>query len=270
MAAFPTSRWNAEVDRLAVAYRSAEPFPHAVIEGFLDRETLARAVREFPDPASADWKQYRHVNSKKLGLTKRELFPPTIRAVIDELNSQPFVDFLERLTGIKGLLIDETLQGGGMHQSEPGGFLNVHADFTVHPEHLNWRRRLNVLVYLNENWRDEYAGHLELWDPEMRQCVRKVAPVFNRCVVFNTDEKSFHGHPEPLQCPPGMTRKSLALYYYTAESVPLRVRTTDYQARPSDGFGRRVKIRLGAMALQGYKGLSYVAHGIISLFSSSS
>jgi hypothetical protein len=101
-----------------------------------------------------------------------------------------------------------------MHQTTAGGYLDVHADFNVHPR-TKLLRRLNVLLYLNPGWRDDYGGELELWDRGMTRCVVRIAPLFNRCVVFTTSDESFHGHPHPLATPPGVTRKSLALYYYS-------------------------------------------------------
>jgi hypothetical protein len=134
------------------------------------------------------------------------------RDLLREFNSPGCLQFLETLTGIGNLMPDPYFEGGGLHQIEPGGFLKVHADFNWHPR-LRLDRRLNLIVYLNQDWREEYNGHLELWDRSMSLAVRKVLPVFNRAVVFSTTSWAYHGHPEKLACPPGQTRKSLALYY---------------------------------------------------------
>src|SRR5207245_9732609 len=112
------------------------------------------------------------------------------------------------------------LGGGGLHQRSPDGYLKVHADFNYHPA-TRHHRRLNLLVYLNSGrldsgWPDPWDGNLELWDRSMSRCVKSIAPVLNRCVVFSTTDAAYHGHPRPLSCPSGMSRKSLALYYYTA------------------------------------------------------
>jgi Rps23 Pro-64 3,4-dihydroxylase Tpa1-like proline 4-hydroxylase len=123
--------------------------------------------------------------------------------------------WLEALTGIEGLIPAPYFGGGGLHQIEPGGFLKIHADFNVHPK-LKLDRRLNMLVYLNKDWRDEYGGHLELWDRDLSACRKKILPSFNRTVIFSTTDTSFHGHPHPLTAPVGMSRKSVSLYYYTA------------------------------------------------------
>src|SRR5215210_1660828 len=115
---------------------------------------------------------------------------------------------------IEGLIPDPYFGGAGPHQILPGGFLKVHVDFNRHPL-LQLDRRLNLLVYLKEDWEEAYGGHLELWDREMTRCERKILPVFNRTVVFSTTDFSFHGHPVPLSCPEGRSRKSVSFYYYT-------------------------------------------------------
>ncbi len=165
-------------------------------------------------------------------------------------NSERFVHFLEDLSGIDDLFADESLEGGGLHQSPRGGFLNIHADFTVHPKHQDWRRRVNLLLYLNEDWKPAYGGDLELWSTDMKRSPRKVAPVGNRVVVFTTNADSYHGHPDPLTCPPDMARRSLALYYFTKEDRPL-VRSTEYRARPGDG-ARAALIGLDKYVLRAY------------------
>jgi hypothetical protein len=248
----PTARWEPEIDALAAAYRTAQPFPHIVLDDFFDRATIARAVAAFPSPDSARWKEYRHVNARKLGNTDRRAFPEAIGSIVDALNAPAFVTFLSRLTGVDDLLADPTLEGGGMHQSARGGFLNVHVDFTAHPHHRDWRRRVNVLLYLNEVWDDAYGGHLELWAEDMSRCVRSIAPISNRCVIFTLGPTAFHGHPAPIACPPDHTRKSIATYYYTAESAVVSPRSTDYRARPGDGLWTRGLIATGTLALQIY------------------
>jgi hypothetical protein len=131
-----------------------------------------------------------------------------------------------------------------------GGFLNIHADFTVHPRQRTWQRRVNLLLYLNETWQPEWGGDLELWSRDMQRCEEKIAPVGNRAVVFSTDPESYHGHPDPMRCPPGVARKSLALYYFTVEAAPV-VRATHYRPRPGEGL-RAVAITLDNLALRAY------------------
>ncbi len=196
------------------AYVRATPFPHIVLDDFLSEEVLEKVLDEFPKPGQASWLTLYHENSKKLALNDEKQFGENTRRILTELNSSTFLRFLEKLTGIEGLVPDPHFWGGGLHQIERGGFLNVHADFNWY-EKLKLDRRLNLLLYLNKGWLEEYGGHLELWSRDMSRSEKKVLPVFNRCVVFSTTDFSYHGHPTPLTCPEGWTRKSLALYYYT-------------------------------------------------------
>jgi hypothetical protein len=226
--------WNPLLGELKEKYKAAQPYPHIILENFLNPEVLKNCLAEFNQlNESEGWINYVHFNEKKRGINKIDLLPASIQQTIHSLNRPEFLHFLSELTGIAHLQKDEKLEGGGIHQSTRGGFLNIHADFTVHPHHSHWQRRINVIVYLNPEWEDAWGGSLELWDKEMKACSQKIAPVFNRCVIFNTDSDSFHGHPEPMSCPEGQYRRSIALYYYTVEAHPVK-RATHYVARPED------------------------------------
>lgn len=223
-------------EKLAETYRVAEPFPHIVIDEFLPAAIADRILCEFPAAAGND----KVFNEGYQGLRKRQICPEDCsgfaRGLFAFFNSTPVLQFLESLTGIKGLISDPYFDGGGFHEISTGGRLGIHADFRIH-KRLNIQRRLNLLLYLNKNWRPEWGGELELWDRAMTTKVRGVQPIFNRCVVFSTDRDSFHGHPDPLLCPDNVTRKSIALYYYTAserihEDIPDT--STFYKARPDD------------------------------------
>lgn len=223
-------------------YVSAAPFPHAVIDGLLPAGAATRLARDFPsvdDPIWLDWRVRDRVHQPlKQGIgdaARLGTGHPFIQGVLAALNSSTMVRFLEALTGIEGLIPDPHLSGGGLHQILSGGRLSVHADFNKHPT-LDLYRRLNLLIYLNENWSSTFGGELELWNSDMSACVRRVQPLKNRCVIFNTDRLSFHGHPEPLRTPGGVTRRSIAMYYYTAQGRPddLAVRPTGWELRPGE------------------------------------
>ncbi len=195
-------------------YAAAEPFPHIVIDDFLPKAVLERVISEIPRPGEVGWIEFDDARGKKLASKFETQLGSATRALLYQLNSSVFVDFLETLTGISGLVPDPHLWGGGVHQIVRGGFLKVHADFNRHPR-LKLDRRLNLLLYLNTEWQEEWGGHLELWDRDMTECRKKILPIFGRCVVFSTTDFAYHGHPDPLNCPAGTTRKSLALYYYS-------------------------------------------------------
>lgn len=244
------SHWRSKLPELQQSYRGASPFPHIVIDNFLELDKAYTLYENFPKVTRKGWIHYVHYNEKKHGKNDLSGMHPRIKQTLAELNSPEFVSFLEELTGIKNLLADETYEGGGVHQTTRGGFLNIHADFTVHPHRRSWQRRVNVLVYLNPEWHDEYGGHLELWDRKMKHCEHRVLPLFNRAVIFNTDHDSFHGQPDPLTCPEDNSRKSLALYYFTEENNPV-IKSTNYRARPGDG-AKSALIKADKYLLRGY------------------
>lgn len=197
-------------------YVSADPFPHVVVDGLFDDAELEAVLADFPSPEAMRWVRFDNALEKKLGFHHEQSdVTDRVRRFLDAMNGFEMLLFLEALTGIEGLIPDPYFGGGGLHQIEPGGYLKIHADFNVHPK-LHLDRRLNMLVYLNKGWRDEWGGHLELWDSSMRERRQRIAPLFNRTVIFSTADTSFHGHPHPLASPPGVTRKSVSLYYYTA------------------------------------------------------
>lgn len=228
----------ATAERLRESYARAEPFPHAVIDNFFPERVLDGVLAEFPKPEGLDWQRFDNPYEKKLALKTEMQLGNAARHLIWELNSQVFVSFLEMLTGIGGLVPDPHLLGGGLHQIVRGGMLKIHADFNHHQK-LNLERRTNLLIYLNRDWKEEYGGHLELWNREMTRCVKRVLPVFNRCVVFSTTDTSWHGHPVPLTCPEGWSRKSIAMYYYTNGRPADQLspdHSTLFQARPGESI----------------------------------
>ena len=233
---------------LKTEFATAHPYQHVVIDNFLPQNVFQQAMADFDVVSKEQWTGYLHVNERKFANSNPDTWGPTLQQIAHELNTPEFVSLLEELTGIANLLIDPTFEGGGLHQSLRGGFLNMHADFTVHPHQRHWKRRLNLLLYCNENWLPEYGGGLELWDATMSHAEKVVQPLGNRVLIFATDATSFHGHPDPLQCPDGVARRSMALYYFTYEDKP-NVRSTEYRARPNDG-SKGILIYLDKMILR--------------------
>lgn len=195
-------------------YINNAPFPNTYFDNFFNKEALKSVLAEFPELGDKNDIKFSNPNEVKLASRGEYRFGENTLQLVHFLNSQPFLEFLSNLTGIPNLLPDPYFEGGGFHQIKPGGYLKIHADFNKH-RLTGLDRRLNVLVYLNEDWDESYGGHFELWDTEMKGCVKKVLPIFNRMAMFSTTDFSYHGHPDPLTCPPDRSRRSLALYYYT-------------------------------------------------------
>ncbi len=235
--------------KLSAGYRAAKPYNHIVIDDFLPTALAQQLLDHFP-PTTKNNEEYAH-NYSGIQVNKRQVYPNDANAfcrnVFAFFNAGPFLQFLEGLTGIEGLISDPYFHGGGFHEISHGGKLSIHADFRIN-EQLHLERRLNVLIYLNQDWPESYGGMLELWDPSMKEKCVSIAPLFNRCVVFNTDAHSYHGHPEPLTCPEDRTRKSIALYYYTASHAiyeELPSNSTIYVARPGeDAHSKKMARRL--------------------------
>lgn len=229
------------------SYLSAKPFPHVVFDNFFDPELLDQVLQEFPTPDAIRWQSFDSIYEIKLASAAESTFGPATRLLMYHLNSITFLEFLSRVTGIDNLIPDPRFEGGGLHQIERGGKLGVHADFNRHRQY-GLDRRLNLLLYLNRNWREEYGGHLQLWNRDMTRCEAKVLPLFNRVMVFGTTDFTYHGHPDPLTCPEGMSRKSLALYYFS-NGRPSEEVTGEHSTlfRPRDAaefqptVGRRVR-----------------------------
>jgi len=231
-------------------YSKAAPFPHIVFDNFFDPALVELVLAEFPRPDAIRWQQFDNEREIKLASATESSFGPTTRLLLYHLNSITFLEFLSAVTGISNLISDPSFEGGGLHQILPGGKLGVHADFNRHRTY-GLDRRLNLLLYLNKDWREEYGGHLQLWDRDMTACGAKVLPLFNRVMIFGTTDFTYHGHPDPLQCPEGMTRKSLALYYFSngrpAEEVS-GDHSTLFRARHSQEFKATPAQRLRGIA----------------------
>jgi 2OG-Fe(II) oxygenase superfamily len=209
-------------------FRTAAPFPHVVLDDLVPADVMRRLIAEFPGEDDVEWitsgpgrtLPAARGRSNKLGLSDERCFPPFIRYFMGQLLSATFVEFLEKISGIEGLIVDPAHNGCGLHSTGPGGRLMIHTDVNRHP-HSRQRLHqvLNLIVYLNEDWEESYEGQLELWTADRRPC-KTILPIANRAVLFETSTRSFHGHPEPLACPEGRRRNSLAVYYYCLDRPP--------------------------------------------------
>ena len=226
-----------DIERLKKDFQAAKPFPHLAIDGFLEEAFAAEIAAAYPsfEEADAIGLQFNAVNeNRKVQITEFEKFPDPVQRLSDLLSSESLRRDLAEITGIEDLLWDPSHSGGGMHVTGPRGNLDVHIDFNQH-EHTGLHRRLNLLVYLNPDWKRDWGGAVEIWDENVKECHGAFAPVFNRAVMFATSAISWHG-VEAVKCPPGRTRNSFAVYYYT-ENVPPTFKgahTTIFRARPDE------------------------------------
>lgn len=233
-----------DADDLRRRVETAVPFPHFVIDDFFDADFALRVGESFPsfEDALRIGRSFRTVNErKKVQVTNTAQFPPVVLELNGLLASPSWLGLLSEVFGMPGLLADEQLTGGGMHQTGSRGRLDVHVDFNyIAARQLH--RRLNVLVFFNPGWKPAWGGSLELWDRDVKRCVQSLEPRFNRCVVFETSDISFHG-VTAVECPPDRARKSFAAYYYTKESPRHWIgnaHDTIFRSRPDEVIRGRV------------------------------
>jgi hypothetical protein len=236
----PLEKMNRYSEAWARQYSDNTPYPHIALDDFFDDSIIRKVLAAYPGEFDASWNRTfldaGVYEEQKLSLDRLEAFPPYIQHFINALNSRLFLDFLERLTGIDGLIPDPYLVGGGLHMIPRGGRLAIHADFNRHKK-LQLDRRLNLLVYLNYDWKPEWGGAFELWDKDVTAKQKAYLPIANRVVVFTTTDTAFHGHPDPLTSPKGKYRRSIALYYYTngrPEGEKSEDHTTLFRMRPNE------------------------------------
>lgn len=220
-------------------FQGAAPFPHIAIDGLFPDSVLQGILEELPSRKAQQWTRWGSGsqfedsdNSIKMGISREAMVGPVTRNFMLQLNSALFLQFVSVLSAAApdSLLGDPTFRGGGLHSTGAGGRLLVHADTERHPLGSPFCQKLNIIIYLNRDWPEEYEGHLELWSRDGSQRVQRIAPVFNRTVIFESGTNTYHGHPRPLTCPPDRSRISLAAYYYCLNR-PIDENYTGYQTR---------------------------------------
>jgi Rps23 Pro-64 3,4-dihydroxylase Tpa1-like proline 4-hydroxylase len=218
--------------------RTAQPVRNFCIDNFLDESFANEVLASYPsfEEATKIGRTFSAVNEKKkVQVTDASSFVEPIAELNRTLASPEFLELLSDVFEMPNLLADEQLVGGGIHQTGSRGHLDVHVDFNYIAER-ELHRRLNILIYFNKDWKSESGGNIELWDKDVKTCVHSFSPIFNRCVVFETNEISFHG-VTAVKCPEGQARKSFAAYYYTKEAPPHwdgQAHSTIFKARPDE------------------------------------
>jgi hypothetical protein len=222
--------WSKKISIIAGEYAAGEPFPLVIIDDFLDEGFAEELLAEFPPMDGMVRSNDYMFGDKRERATLAEAGPASEK-YHDLLMSAEFTDIIAAITG-RTLFMDPAFHGGGFHQSGDGGFLDTHVDFNIHPDHKDWLRVLNVLLYLNKDWPPGYGGALLVrTDPKTEP--RAIAPLFNRCVMMLTSDNTYHGFRK-MSLPPGVTRKSIAGYAYELiDEGSRKARTTSWA--PEEG-----------------------------------
>ena len=217
-----------ELKKAFYNFKNADPFDHCIIQNFFLDNIALELENEFPDYEDEVWQGYNNPLEVKKLTNIWNHFKPLTYKVICEMNSIEFSNLISELASIKPLYSDDGLNGGGLHIHKSGGRLNPHLDYSIHPK-LGLQRKLNIIIYLNSSWNDDWGGDLGLWDSDLnsklpRKIIKRIKPTFNSAVIFDTTQNSWHGMVGDIKSPPGQYRKSLALYYLTdpAENAETR------------------------------------------------
>lgn len=249
IASFPISFTPQPRDR--EAFLGAHPFPHAILDHALDPDVAGRCAAAFPDPEWSHWQRYDNPLEQKATCSDLTVMPAPLAELIDDLAGAEMRRMLAELTGITA--IHRSISAAGaLHQTCYGGRLRVHLDHSVHPDNPNLERRLSLILYLTPAWEREWSGYLELWgreEPDRWFRGARLAPLYNRLVLFENSDRSFHGHPRTLRCPWPVTRDSVAIWYYTPRRRDATVRQkAEFMRYPWDGPDVEEMIRRRAEA----------------------
>lgn len=224
-------------------FNNAQPYKHLVIDNFLNPELAEKLWAKFPEYEVFN-KKYDGLNEKKAEGSNFEDFDGIFTELRNEVLSKDFCAYISKITGVENSFVTDDALGAGLHQGKNGSFLDIHIDFSMH--HLdNVYRRLNLLIFFNKDWKDEWAGHTELWNADMTKCEKKVRPDFNRALIFQTTGKSYHGYGK-INPPENVTRKSFYTYFYTNTPGEQNESYNDtiFKARPEDSTTKKLKTNI--------------------------
>ena len=227
--------WIHDKESLEKKFQDAKPFGHIVIDDFLKTDIAEKAYKKFPTDYD-DWHKYENPLEVKYAFDDINNMDPSIRNIFLALSSPQLIKTFSKISGIENLEYDPCLHGAGLHSHPRNGRLNIHLDYEKHPLLSNKERRLNIILYLTKGWKKEWNGDNQLWDKKLTQPLVKTEVKFNRAIIFQTNNISWHGLPEKILCPLGKYRKSLA-YYYISDLVT----KPNKNKVGNDGSGHRLK-----------------------------
>ena len=225
------------VANLKQTFNTNEPIRHVVIDNFLSPEFTKRLFQSFP--ALADMKtHYRGLNEKKSESSDFSKLHPDFEKLHHVLCSEEFTQWISAWSGIEPLYTINDRLGYGLHQGGNNSFLDIHIDYNIHPIKKLFRK-LNLIIFFNENWERDWGGQLELWDKDVKNCIQSITPIFNRCVIFECSEVSYHGYKK-MTVPPEVTRKSFYQYYFIPVTQSVNYHDTVFKPRPDESPIKKV------------------------------
>ena len=226
------------IARFKAEFEKGKPYKHLVIDDFLIPDLAEDLYQNFPKVSELR-KHYKGLNENKSEGSSFDQYHSGFIKTISGIKSPEFIEWLEQVVQIDDLSLPDDHRGAGVHQGKNGSFLDIHVDFSVHPI-LNLHRRLNLLIFLNKNWKEEYGGLLELWNKDVSVMEKSVMPSFNRAVIFETTDTSYHGY-DVIHIPENETRKSIYSYYYSPIGEGVKYHDTIFKPRPTDSTSKKLK-----------------------------
>lgn len=203
--------WKSNIDSLNKEFIKNIPYPHVLIRKFFTEEIANKLSEVFPSIDSETWKKYNNPLEHKYSHNEISKLPEEYKKIFVLLQSDEFISLIKQITSIQNLENDPLLHGAGLHFYPNRGKLDLHLDYSLHP-FLKKERRVNLIIYLNKNFKEQWGGQLELRSRDFNT-IKQVIPKFNSAILFQTSDDSVHGVPEEINCPEGEGRKSIAIYY---------------------------------------------------------
>ena len=205
--------WINNIDYYKNEYKKAKPYEHIIINDFFSLDYINKIYENYPK-IDNKWHYYNNPIEHKYSFNKFD-DNNEIKKMYENLNSEEFINLLKEITNINDLEKDEYLHGAGLHAYPNNGKLDIHLDYNIHPI-TGKERRINLIIYMNKNWKEEYGGNLIFYDENKNESKIKFCPNFNTAIIFRTSDISYHGLPTPIKCPEGKYRKSIAIYYVSS------------------------------------------------------
>jgi hypothetical protein len=227
--------WINDITDILTSFQNAKPYEYVIIPNFLNDDYANFFSEKFPIVDNS-WHKYNNPFEVKYAFDNINTLDPILRDLFYHLSTDKLIKIFSDISNIPNLAYDPYLHGAGLHLHPRNGRLGMHLDYEKHPYLENRERRLNIILYLNKEWKDEWNGATELWNEDMSECKVKSPIRFNTAIVFRTNDISWHGVPEKILCPENMMRKSFAYYYIS----PLESKALNNKFG-NDGSGYRTK-----------------------------
>ncbi len=225
------------ISDLKKKFDEGQPFKYVIIDNLLDEGFAKRLSMQFPSIDRMKTK-YNGINERKAEHSGKEFLTPPFNKLKEILFSKEFLYFIEQVSTIKNLIVLDDRFGYGLHQGGNGSFLDIHIDYNLHPFKKK-QRRLNLLIFLNEQWEENWGGMLQFWDSNVTKCITSIEPKFNRCIIFECNDISFHGYNK-IHCQESITRKSFYTYFFSEPEESLKFHDTIFKTLPEDNKWKKI------------------------------